>query len=99
MQIEASDEDPSSSIFKMDGFISNSNYVAKKITMVLFINGTRLYPLCTGIDKLMIVIYHGLSFVVKLMFCNLNATFMGYATHSSISLSAFVVVCPRIRPL
>lgn len=39
MKIEASDNDPSSSIFKMDGFISNSNYVAKKITMVLFING------------------------------------------------------------
>ena len=51
MQIEASDEDPSSSIFKMDGFISNSNYVAKKITMVLFINGTCLYPQCTGIDN------------------------------------------------
>ncbi|CAL5439080.1 unnamed protein product [Camellia sinensis] len=40
MKIEVSDDDPSSSVFEMDGFISNSNYVAKKITMVLFINGT-----------------------------------------------------------
>lgn len=38
MKIEAAENDPSSS-FKMDGFISNSNYIAKKITMVLFING------------------------------------------------------------
>ncbi|KAK6129624.1 hypothetical protein DH2020_036634 [Rehmannia glutinosa] len=38
MKIEVSDDDPSSSIFEMDGFISNSNYIAKKITMVLFIN-------------------------------------------------------------
>ncbi|CAL5439040.1 unnamed protein product [Camellia sinensis] len=38
MKIEVSDDDPSSSVFEMDGFISNSNYVAKKITMVLFIN-------------------------------------------------------------
>uniref|UniRef100_A0A2P2LUN8 Uncharacterized protein MANES_02G199100 n=2 Tax=Rhizophora mucronata TaxID=61149 RepID=A0A2P2LUN8_RHIMU len=39
IKIEVSDNDPSSSIFSMDGFISNSNYVAKKTTMVLFING------------------------------------------------------------
>lgn len=39
MEIEAADHDVSSSIFKMDGFISNSNYIAKKTTMVLFING------------------------------------------------------------
>lgn len=39
MNIEASDSDFSSSSFKMDGFISGSNYVAKKTTMVLFING------------------------------------------------------------
>lgn len=38
MKIEASDDDPSSSVFKMDGLISNFNFVAKKITMVLFIN-------------------------------------------------------------
>lgn len=39
IKVETSDNDPSSSVFKMDGFISDSNYVAKKITMVLFING------------------------------------------------------------
>lgn len=39
MKVEALDKDPSSSVFQMDGFISNSDYVAKKITMVLFING------------------------------------------------------------
>lgn len=37
--IEASDDDPCSSVFKMSGLISDSNYIAKKITMVLFING------------------------------------------------------------
>ncbi|KAG5520373.1 hypothetical protein RHGRI_033073 [Rhododendron griersonianum] len=45
MSIEVSDDDPSSSVFKMDGFISNSNYIAKKITMVLFINGTCAYSI------------------------------------------------------
>lgn len=39
MEVEASDDDPSSSIFEMSGFISNSSHSAKKITMVLFING------------------------------------------------------------
>lgn len=39
MKVEASDKDPSSSVFHMEGFISDSSYVAKKITMVLFING------------------------------------------------------------
>lgn len=39
IKIETSDHNPSSSVFKMDGFISNSNYVAKKIIMVLYING------------------------------------------------------------
>lgn len=48
MTIEASDDDPSSSVFKMDGFISNSNYIAKKITMVLFINGTCAYSIDVG---------------------------------------------------
>lgn len=43
MKIEASDKDPCSSVFQMDGFISDSNYVAKKITMVLYINGMN-YP-------------------------------------------------------
>lgn len=39
MTIEASDNE-SSSVFKMEGLISNCNYIAKKITMVLFVNGT-----------------------------------------------------------
>lgn len=39
MKVEASDDDPSTSVFKMDGFISTCNFVAKKTTMVLFING------------------------------------------------------------
>lgn len=38
LKIEASDNDPSTSIFEMHGFMSNANYAAKKITMVLFIN-------------------------------------------------------------
>lgn len=40
MEISASDDNPDQSIFKMTGFISNANYVAKKTTMILFINGT-----------------------------------------------------------
>ena len=39
MKIEASDANPSTSVFEMDGFISDSSYSAKKTTMVLFING------------------------------------------------------------
>lgn len=39
MAVEASDDDASSSVFEMHGLISDSNYIAKKITMVLFING------------------------------------------------------------
>lgn len=39
MKVEASDDDPCSSIFEMNGFISNASYNAKKITMVLYING------------------------------------------------------------
>ncbi|KAK1323090.1 DNA mismatch repair protein MLH1 [Acorus calamus] len=38
MEITASDDDPSRSVFKMDGYISNANYISKKTTMVLFIN-------------------------------------------------------------
>ncbi|KAI4331770.1 hypothetical protein L6164_016727 [Bauhinia variegata] len=37
IKIEVSDSDPSS-IFEMNGFISNASYAAKKITLVLFIN-------------------------------------------------------------
>jgi DNA mismatch repair protein MLH1 len=40
MEIEVSDENTVDEIFRMDGFISNANYVAKKTTMILFINGT-----------------------------------------------------------
>lgn len=39
MEIESSSDDPSSSSYEMHGFISNADYAAKKITMVLFING------------------------------------------------------------
>ncbi|XP_061337370.1 DNA mismatch repair protein MLH1 isoform X2 [Gastrolobium bilobum] len=38
IKIEASDSDPSTSLFEMHGYMSNANYAAKKITMVLFIN-------------------------------------------------------------
>lgn len=38
IEVQASDNDPSSSIFEMHGYVSNANYAAKKITMVLFIN-------------------------------------------------------------
>ncbi|MED6132717.1 DNA mismatch repair protein [Stylosanthes scabra] len=38
IKIEASDNNPSTSIFEMQGYMSNANYAAKKITMVLFIN-------------------------------------------------------------
>jgi DNA mismatch repair protein MLH1 len=41
MEIEVSDENAGDAVFKMDGYISNANYVAKKITMILFINGSR----------------------------------------------------------
>ncbi|KAL3845674.1 hypothetical protein ACJIZ3_003077 [Penstemon smallii] len=55
MKIEASDSDPSSSIFEMDGFISNSNYTAKKITMVLFIND-RLVE-CGSLKRAIEIVY------------------------------------------
>lgn len=54
MKIEAAENDPSS-IFKMDGFISNSNYVAKKITMVLFIND-RLVE-CGALKRAIEIVY------------------------------------------
>ncbi|KAF3445400.1 hypothetical protein FNV43_RR10576 [Rhamnella rubrinervis] len=38
MEVEASDDDPSSSVFQMGGLISNFSFAAKKTTMVLFIN-------------------------------------------------------------
>lgn len=55
IKIEASDNDPSSSIFTMKGFISNSNYVAKKITMVLFIND-RLVD-CAALKRAIEIVY------------------------------------------
>ncbi|KAK4490027.1 hypothetical protein RD792_000681 [Penstemon davidsonii] len=55
MKIEASDSDPSSSIFEMHGFISNSNYYAKKITMVLFIND-RLVE-CGSLKRAIEIVY------------------------------------------
>jgi DNA mismatch repair protein MLH1 len=42
MEIEVSDEDGADAVFKMNGYISNANYVAKKITIILFINGISL---------------------------------------------------------
>jgi DNA mismatch repair protein MLH1 len=42
MEIEVSDEDGADAVSKMNGYISNANYVAKKITMILFINGISL---------------------------------------------------------
>lgn len=39
MKVEVSSCDPSGCTFDMEGFISNSNYVAKKTILVLFING------------------------------------------------------------
>uniref|UniRef100_A0A803M525 DNA mismatch repair protein S5 domain-containing protein n=1 Tax=Chenopodium quinoa TaxID=63459 RepID=A0A803M525_CHEQI len=55
IKIEASDDDPSNSVFKMKGFISNSNYVAKKITMVLFIND-RLVE-CSALKRAIEIVY------------------------------------------
>ncbi|KAK6940344.1 DNA mismatch repair protein Mlh1, C-terminal, partial [Dillenia turbinata] len=55
MKIEASARDTSTSIFEMDGFISNSNYVAKKTTMVLFIND-RLVE-CSVLKRAIEVVY------------------------------------------
>ncbi|GAB2271897.1 DNA mismatch repair protein [Dionaea muscipula] len=55
MRIEASDSDMSSSVFQMMGFISDSNYVAKKITMVLYIND-RLVE-CSALKRAIEVVY------------------------------------------
>ncbi|GAB4861470.1 DNA mismatch repair protein [Ancistrocladus abbreviatus] len=55
VRIEASDSDPSTAVFHMEGFISNSNYLAKKITMVLFIND-RLVE-CTALKRAIEVVY------------------------------------------
>ncbi|KAL2924935.1 DNA mismatch repair protein MLH1 [Bienertia sinuspersici] len=55
IEIDVSDDDPSSSVFNMKGFISNSNYVAKKITMVLFIND-RLVE-CSALKRAIEIVY------------------------------------------
>lgn len=55
IKVETSDDDPSSSMFNMKGFISNSNYVAKKITMVLFIND-RLVE-CSALKRAIEIVY------------------------------------------
>lgn len=55
MKIEATDDDPTSSVFDMKGFISSSNYVAKKTTMVLFIND-RLVE-CTAMKRAIEIVY------------------------------------------
>ncbi|KAK3229969.1 hypothetical protein Dsin_001850 [Dipteronia sinensis] len=55
IKIEASDIDHSTSLFEMDGFISNSNYVAKKTTMVLFIND-RLVE-CSALKRAIEIVY------------------------------------------
>ncbi|XP_021845672.1 DNA mismatch repair protein MLH1 isoform X2 [Spinacia oleracea] len=55
IKIEASDNDPSGSVFNMKGFISNANYVAKKITMVLFIND-RLVE-CSALKRAIEIVY------------------------------------------
>ncbi|KAI3872153.1 hypothetical protein MKW98_011645 [Papaver atlanticum] len=55
MEVTALDDDQSGSVFKMHGYISNSNYSAKKITMVLFIND-RLVD-CTSLKRAIEVVY------------------------------------------
>ncbi|XP_057531841.1 DNA mismatch repair protein MLH1 isoform X2 [Amaranthus tricolor] len=55
INIEVTDDDPSRSVFSMKGFISNSNYVAKKITMVLFIND-RLVE-CSTLKRAIEIVY------------------------------------------
>lgn len=55
VEITASDNDPSHSVFKMEGFISSANYSAKKTTMVLFIND-RLVE-CTALKRAIEVVY------------------------------------------
>ncbi|KAE8693501.1 DNA mismatch repair protein MLH1 [Hibiscus syriacus] len=48
IKIEAADNDTSSSVFEMDGFISNSNYVAKKTTMETEKLADPI-PICNGV--------------------------------------------------
>ncbi|WVZ67344.1 hypothetical protein U9M48_016434 [Paspalum notatum var. saurae] len=55
VEIEVSDEDAGDAVFKMGGYISNANYVAKKITMILFIND-RLVD-CTALKRAIEFVY------------------------------------------
>ncbi|AQK98096.1 DNA mismatch repair protein MLH1 [Zea mays] len=55
IEIEVSDEDAGDAVFKMDGYISNANYVAKKIMMILFIND-RLVE-CTALKRAIEFVY------------------------------------------
>lgn len=55
MAIEASDDNLSSSVFEMHGLISDSNYIAKKITMILFIND-RLVE-CGALKRAVEIVY------------------------------------------
>ncbi|KAI3489915.1 hypothetical protein L1887_45946 [Cichorium endivia] len=55
INIDTSDDNPSSSVFEMEGFISDSNYTSKKTTMVLFIN-ERLVE-CTSLKRAIEIIY------------------------------------------
>ncbi|XP_076903537.1 DNA mismatch repair protein MLH1-like, partial [Bidens hawaiensis] len=55
IEIEASDSNSSSSVFEMSGYISDSNYSAKKTTMVLFIN-ERLVE-CTALKRAIEIVY------------------------------------------
>ncbi|KAK1433376.1 hypothetical protein QVD17_10286 [Tagetes erecta] len=55
IKIEASEASSSSSIFEMEGFVSDANYSAKKTTMVLFIN-ERLVE-CTALKRSIEIVY------------------------------------------
>ncbi|KAF5190929.1 Dna mismatch repair protein, partial [Thalictrum thalictroides] len=55
IEVTASANDPSCLVFNMHGYISNSNYSAKKMTMVLFIND-RLVE-CTALKRAIEVVY------------------------------------------
>ncbi|KMZ57672.1 hypothetical protein ZOSMA_83G00490 [Zostera marina] len=55
LEITASDDNPDRSVFKLNGFVSNANYIAKKTTMVLFIND-RLVE-CTALKRAIEVVY------------------------------------------
>ncbi|CAE6128868.1 unnamed protein product [Arabidopsis arenosa] len=55
MKVEVSSCDPSGCTFDMEGFISNSNYVAKKTILVLFIND-RLVE-CSALKRAIEIVY------------------------------------------